>query len=496
MTTSKSAATLLSACADRLWKWLESCIAWLRKKPSRITLFLALAGFAIAWSLIIPHAGEWEAEQAAKDGQYMNVRLDFVVQAQKLLLGEEAEPVLDHEISYYYYLASLGNWLGETRPHMLFLYVEIGFALVALSFYPLIVHKLTGNVWFALVSPFLADYLFGRYLYDIKTDSCWMLGWVIFIGVPCLLLLGHADWQKGNAAKRVALCLLICLIIALGNVVRAGASLPIALSLPLVIAYKFFKHAKQGLKREASGNPPTPDRLLPPARRRARALHPLFCFFAACALVAFAWSLCNDTLPRLLFSRYGWKKVYFGPWHSLYSGLGWEANPYGIRWEDANAYAFARSVNPAALPYSEAYFAILKARVFELLRTYPGFILSCYIRKFLLTLRADFAYLRQANVIGYLLVIGYGFLRRRETHRQKTTMPPSAQKSTAPHGRAVWITVCALGVLLSMWTPILANPQNWWYLIGTYTGCQMCLFWLTLRLARRYARFYGPSASV
>lgn len=72
------------------------------------------------------------------------------------------------------------------------------------------------------------------------------------------------------------------------------------------------------------------------------------------------------------------------PWHSMYIGLGFEDNPYGIYYKDECGIAKAKSINPVAEYHSEEYFQILKEEYFKILKNDPQWVLKGYIKKVIL----------------------------------------------------------------------------------------------------------------
>lgn len=61
-------------------------------------------------------------------------------------------------------------------------------------------------------------------------------------------------------------------------------------------------------------------------------------------------------------------------WHSVYIGLGYRPNRYGIRYNDDVAYAEAARLRPGVRPYSAEYESVLRARVLHLARSDPSFV--------------------------------------------------------------------------------------------------------------------------
>jgi hypothetical protein len=68
-------------------------------------------------------------------------------------------------------------------------------------------------------------------------------------------------------------------------------------------------------------------------------------------------------------------------WHSIYIGLGYLKNKYGIDYADEIACGKARSINPNVIYCSEEYERILKDQCFLLAKTDPIFVLKTALMK-------------------------------------------------------------------------------------------------------------------
>jgi len=94
-------------------------------------------------------------------------------------------------------------------------------------------------------------------------------------------------------------------------------------------------------------------------------------------------------LPKLLFSRVMAQRDAFLAahcpdykglsgqhifWHSVYIGLGYLQNDYGIRWNDGVSYDKVQSIAPATAFGSAEYEQILRGEVLQLARRHPVFV--------------------------------------------------------------------------------------------------------------------------
>ncbi len=73
-------------------------------------------------------------------------------------------------------------------------------------------------------------------------------------------------------------------------------------------------------------------------------------------------------------------------WHSIYIGLGYCKNKYGIEYDDTIAWRKARSINPNVIYCSNEYEQILKDQCFLLAKTDPIFVLKTTLMKIIVLL--------------------------------------------------------------------------------------------------------------
>jgi hypothetical protein len=83
-------------------------------------------------------------------------------------------------------------------------------------------------------------------------------------------------------------------------------------------------------------------------------------------------------------------------WHSLYIGLGYTANRYGIHYADEYAHAAAEEADPGVAYFSEAYAGVLHKQVDALVEHDPGFVARAEAQK---------AVVELSNVSRYILLL-------------------------------------------------------------------------------------------
>jgi hypothetical protein len=99
-------------------------------------------------------------------------------------------------------------------------------------------------------------------------------------------------------------------------------------------------------------------------------------------------------------------------WHPLYLGLAFIENPYGIIWEDQNAFDKINSVNPGLKlnTYSIESERILKSEYLKILKNDFGFVVRCYFRKFIYVVLFLLLFFNYGLVLLFRAGISFRFL--------------------------------------------------------------------------------------
>jgi hypothetical protein len=70
-----------------------------------------------------------------------------------------------------------------------------------------------------------------------------------------------------------------------------------------------------------------------------------------------------------------------GIWHTMYVGLGTLPNPWGISWDDFDAFARYQKINPGAEIYTPVYYQSMRQAYWEVLRHDPKGVFFMYLTK-------------------------------------------------------------------------------------------------------------------
>lgn len=349
--------------------------AYLQKRPKLLYALLLLFGIWAAYYIVSPWDYLSQEQINNITNIYMNSRLYRLNQCIQQILAGNQPQVMDHNPSFYFYASYLGVMLGKTEAWQVFLFLQSGAAVFALLLYPTLIYKLTNTILPALASPFFLNTFIGWTIYKCKTDSYWSMAWIVVIGLP---LLGIFFREKCGWIKWVAFAG-ICLCMGLGNLPRMHSSLGIFLLL------------MTGLVKEY---------VIPLKKKRSQKA--VFQVCTLLILVLVSYTLFTGLIPKLYLATTGQdgKIEAFGPWHTIYAGLGWEENEYGFQFNDGYVDEQAKKIDPSVVYCSPEYMDILKDEWFRLWREDPGYMLGTYYRKLMACLNLCLRYPDYADYDG------------------------------------------------------------------------------------------------
>lgn len=334
--------------------------AHLQKRPKLTYALLLLFGIWAAYHIVSPWHYLSQEQLSNITNVYMNSRLQKLNMCmQQLLAGGQPQVVSlkDHNPAFYLYASYLGVLFGKTEAWQVFLLLQSGAAALVFLLYPVLIYKLTHSMLTACISPFLLKTFLGWILYEFKTDSYWSMAWIIVMGLPLLAVYFREKhgWPKWAAFTGICLCM------GLANLPRMHSSLGILLLLLVAIVREQFTLFKE---------------------RRNRKTVVLGCALLCISLISY--SAFTGLIPKVYIAVTGQegKIEDFGPWHSVYIGLGWEENKYSIEYRDEYANELVQSIDPTAEYCSPKYMEILKNEWFRLWREDPGYMIGSYFRKF------------------------------------------------------------------------------------------------------------------
>jgi len=302
-------------------------------------------------------------------------RLEITRQAFRNLSGLEYLPIIDHT-AVHYYLAVFGRVFGISEAWQMHFWSQIAMACTLLIFYPALMYRLTKSFSVATMTPVLINVFVGAFFFRLISDGYWAYAWVVVFGTPFCAILIQEKW---DVKKHWYLLLLAFLIMSIGNVFRAHASLPLALLLSVILISKLDFNNCSGFRLLK--------RVRPFMKQNVTVFFAIFLLFISYNFLA-------GTLPRVFAPTligHPTLTQTVGPWHTLFLGLGWENNPFGIIYGDWFAYQRAREIYPDIVLLTKEYFEIMRTEFFRVLREEPLFFLGSYLRKFGVIILYSFA---------------------------------------------------------------------------------------------------------
>jgi hypothetical protein len=337
----------------------------------------------LAMSVLGPRPWPIQPSRASE----MRASLSVIDHGGPALLGYEPGTRTPYAIGYaddqgiYVIVPELSHLLGQSDPVAVLRALWIAAWSLTLLFSAVVLQALFLSTWAALLAPptllvCILSFGFG--------DIYWVTAWVAVTLMPPLILL-----LRTRPRHRFPALVAIGLVAGVVTSIRSDAGLAVALAAAAVAAM-------------AGG------------RRSLRAI----------AIVAVALAYLAPTLivlPAIREHRVGVNLSANEPtshplWHSLYIGLGYTPNRYGIHYADRYAIAAVRELDPGVRYLSPAYASALHKQVDTLIAHDPGFVLSVESEKALVELsHAGRYFLLLALLLpAALLAPGATGLRRRE----------------------------------------------------------------------------------
>lgn len=117
--------------------------------------------------------------------------------------------------------------------------------------------------------------------------------------------------------------------------------------------------------------------------------------FFSILIILFSYRCLTNIVPNI-YTYFGddYSKMENMPaWHTLYVGLGWEENKYGITWNDACGTEAAQKIDPDVIPNSKEYHELIKQVYLSLVKEDPLYILQSYIRKMIACIKVNINYI-------------------------------------------------------------------------------------------------------
>ncbi len=344
-------------------------------KNRKILFYIFLLVYGLIASYLIVKSSRLAHPYGDLENYYMSLRLEwlnmFINEVKNTGLYTGLHRLFDHNSAIYLYLSHIGNIFNLDAAYTFF-YTQLGVVFLGVALYPFLIYRACGNKFIALMSIFFFK-LFDPFCIYLQNDSYWIYGRAIFISMPIFYFLFKEKWKNTNYIWIAALVGLA----AVSNVFRGSSAIVILFNLVLLLAVKV---VYPSLKDKKYKN-------IIPA-------------LIMCCIAFRGQNLLTSTVPNIYQSITGQPRSLplKGPWHSLYIGLGWEENPYGLEYLDAFGYdgreylLYDISDGYYIGIESPQYIRQMKEVYFDTILKDPVFFLSSYIRKFLTAIQTALSF--------------------------------------------------------------------------------------------------------
>lgn len=348
-------------------------------------LLWAVVGVAVLY-VFAPNPWSIESSRATD----LRASLTVLDHGGPALLGYRPGTHIPYAIGYsddqgiYVIVPVLSHWLGASNPITVLRWLWIAAWALTLLSSPILFRALFGSRWAALLAPptlLVCIVSFGT------GDIYWVTPWVVATFMPALVLLLRSK------PRHVWLALAaIGLAAGVVTAIRSDAGLGVALAAVAVAAMMGGRW---------------------PLRVAAIAVVTL-AYLAPTMIVLPAIREHRD--HRIGVNLSAGEPTSHPLWHSLYIGLGYTSNRYGIHYADRYAAAAAQEADPGVPYLSPAYATVLHRQVDALVENDPGFVVGVEAEKAIveLFLAGPYILLLALLLPAALAACGAARLRRRE----------------------------------------------------------------------------------
>lgn len=294
----------------------------------------------------------------------------------------------DHSTSFYFYAWIYGKIFNIIDPKQIFYDIQYIFMFILLACIPVIIYELYHSMYLSLVSPILFYLVMEKELYHFFNDSYWIYSWSAIIVAFALSLL----YIKKNNIYSVILFLFITFSVS--NVIRGESATLLAFFVIIIIGKYIFNELKNKNKLNKK-------------------------YIIMIFMLLLSTQIFTNIIPNaFLKNNINRTLQSFGPWHTLYIGLGWETakpnsfiykeNKYRIYWGDQCAIDFVKNKNRNIEVYSKEYFDTLKYEYVSVFINDSYFFISTYVKKFIVGIFVAFFTALKDNLFFMILIFFMG----------------------------------------------------------------------------------------
>jgi hypothetical protein len=320
---------------------------------------IGLAGALVLWA-VSPDRWPMVPFRAAN----LHASMAVLKQGGPLLLGRHGlggafYPIGSDETGIYVYLPLLSRLLGVADPTSTLRYCYVGLYGLTAASYPLVFYKLTRSTLAGLAAPIM---LLACVISMGFNDTYWVLAWGALTLLPLIYLLVR-DWPRFGSLA------LVTISFAAGwlSSIRTNSGLPIVIAAALVLVIR---------------------------RSSVRHVLPILALLviAYISIGTFVFTAIRADSDHRLSAVVKREQPAPHAWHTLYIGLGYLPNGYGIRYKDEVAAARVQHDAPGTPYLSSRYVSVIRRAYFDTVRAHPLDVLWQYTAKALVTAADTFPY--------------------------------------------------------------------------------------------------------
>lgn len=377
----------------------------------------------------------------------------------------------DHMIGYYVYQMLYGKLVGLADPIEIVQEMWLLMYIVPFMVVPLFVRYYFKSNILIILSPVILSFCCQKIIIAHHDDSTWFISWTVYAILP-LIFIGIVYAEKWLKTKQIVKFIMafvaISLMIGISNIGRLHAGLSLMIVIVALLSMGIKKY--YGISFKA-----------------------ILIVICSLGILNGGYFMFTNVIPDVLIRQQGYHDSidYFGPWHTLYIGLGWknflwknntlqgdiwkyDKRPEYIVYLDECAMSMVSSRDSKVKYLSNEYFQILQEEYIRIARENTAWFVVNYIEKWFVCLYVVFKYLKYQIVAAAILFLMMIKLR---AGKKMLLLPHYV------YGSIVFIAL--FDTIFGM----IAVP-SYGYLQGTMAAASMLTFCMTLDILRNISRYF------
>lgn len=333
-------------------------ILGIKEYPKAITTFLILYGFFVAFINVHLMNNLPPVQTSSFREEHLEYGIEMFDHGGPLLagrnkIGNYISVGISDDRGIFIYIPLISKYLNIKSPTDCLQLLQRFAVAIVMVCYPIIFYYIFNSVIVAIYVPIFVHEQF--IIFSSYTDVYWVQQWIIILCLPIIWFLLKKPWNNIS----IYIVIFLTLVSSFANSIRSNSSLGIFVLLLLIVIIKS--------KRQFNVT-----------KFAITILTMVLVYFS---ISTFTVNVIKEHRNKIIPELAKINDIDHPFWHTMYLGLSFIPNKYGISYDDSIADKKVKSINPNAGFLTKEYDVILKKEYFSIIRNDPKFFIELNVAK-------------------------------------------------------------------------------------------------------------------